>query len=540
MSRLKTFLLAFAAAMVALPSMAQGVVVFQKDGTRVVYPYEAIDSIVTYNYGETPPAGGGSSVNDGQNKVFTVNGVSFKMIAVKGGTFQMGSDNRLFDLEKPVHQVTLSDYYIGETEVTQELWSAIMGSNPSNFTGDMQRPVEEVSWIDCQTFISKLNELTGETFRLPTEAQWEYAARGGNQSQGRLYSGSDAIYDVAWYTSNSSSTTHPVKTKASNELGIYDMSGNVNEWCSDWFGSYSSAAQTDPTGPATGSNRVFRGGSWGYDATFCRVAYRGGATPSNAGAGNLVGLRLAYNNDDETPPTGGGSVNDGQNEVYTVNGVSFKMIAVKGGTFQMGATSEQTGATSDKSPTHSVTLSNYYIGETEVTQELWNAVMGSNPSNFTGDMQCPVERVSWDDCQTFISRLNELTGATFRLPTEAQWEYAARGGNQAQGRLYSGSNTIDEVAWYTSNSSTTHPVKTKAPNELGIYDMSGNVWEWCSDWYGSYSSAAQTDPTGPSTGSYRVNRGGGCYSIAAYCRVALRSYSSPAGSDNYLGLRLAH
>ena len=288
MSRLKTFLLAFAAAMVALPSMAQGVVTFQKDGTRV----EAIDSIVTYNYGETPPTGGGS-VNDGQNKVFTVNGVSFKMIAVKGGTFTMGATSEQTGAtsdESPTHSVTLSDYYIGETEVTQELWSAVMGSNPSHFTGDMQRPVEKVSWDDCQTFISKLNELTGETFRLPTEAQWEYAARGGNQAQGRLYSGSNAIDDVAWYHIGK---TYPVKTKAPNELGIYDMSGNVWEWCSDWFGAHSSDAQTDPTGPATGSYRVVRGGSWTSDcATGCRVADRGGFTPAITGGG--LGLRLAY------------------------------------------------------------------------------------------------------------------------------------------------------------------------------------------------------------------------------------------------------
>ena len=211
------------------------------------------------------------------------------MIAVKGGTFQMGND----DGYNAVHQVTLSDYYIGETEVTQELWSAVMGSNPSNFTGDMQHPVERVSWDDCQTFISRLNELTGETFRLPTEAQWEYAARGGNQEQGRLYSGSDAIDDVAWYKSNSSSTTNPVKTKAPNELGIYDMSGNVYEWCSDWKGSYSSAAQTDPTGPATGSARVIRGGGWGNIAKGCRVASRCcGGTPSYSFSD--LGLRLAH------------------------------------------------------------------------------------------------------------------------------------------------------------------------------------------------------------------------------------------------------
>lgn len=203
----------------------------------------------------------------------------------------------------------------------------------------------------------------------------------------------------------------------------------------------------------------------------------------------------------------------------------------------MGATSEQTEAYSDESPTHSVTLSNYYIGETEVTQELWTAVMGSNPSYFTRDMQRPVEQVSWDACQTFITKLNELTGETFSLPTEAQWEYAARGGNKSKGYIYSGSNTIDDVAWY--NSSTTHPVKTKAPNELGIYDMSGNVLEWCSDWYGSYSSAAQTDPTGPSTGLYRVKRGGSWGYHATACRVAFRFFGPSVRIIN-MGVRLAH
>ena len=234
---------------------------------------------------------GGTPAFDGKDKVYTVNGVSFKMIAVKGGTFQMGIDDG-YEWEKRVHQVTLSDYYIGETEVTQELWNAIMGSNPSSHMGDMQRPVERVSWDDCQTFISKLNQLTGATFHLPTEAQWEYAARGGNKSKGYTYSGSNAIDDVAWYNDNSDRMTHPVKTKAPNELGIYDMSGNVFEWCSDWYGSYSSAAQTDPTGPATGFYRVRRGGSWDDIAASCRVAYRISGAPTNTI--NYLGLRLAY------------------------------------------------------------------------------------------------------------------------------------------------------------------------------------------------------------------------------------------------------
>ena len=234
---------------------------------------------------------GGTPAFDGKDKVYTVNGVSFTMIAVKGGTFQMGNDVG-YEWEKPVHQVTLSDYYIGETEVTQELWNAVMGSNPSKFTGNMQRPVEMVSWNDCQTFISRLNELTGKIFRLPTEAQWEYAARGGNKSKGYTYSGSNEIDDVAWHYFNSSSTTHPVKTKASNELGIYDMTGNVGEWCSDWYDFYSSAAQTDPTGPAKGSGRVIRGGSCNNDPTGCRVAARSYGAPTYSY--NSLGLRLAY------------------------------------------------------------------------------------------------------------------------------------------------------------------------------------------------------------------------------------------------------
>ncbi len=217
------------------------------------------------------------------------------------------------------------------------------------------------------------------------------------------------------------------------------------------------------------------------------------------------------------------------NETITLNGeVVFKMIAVDGGTFSMGATSEQgSDANSNEKPVHSVTLSDYYIGETEVTQELWEAVMGSNPSYFSGD-QKPVEKVSWDDCKEFITKLNNLTGKNFRLPTEAEWEYAARGGNKSKGYKYSGSNTIGDVAWYSSNSSsTTHNVKTKSPNELGIYDMSGNVWEWCEDWYGDYSSGSQTNPMGPSSGSSRVLRDGSWNSNAWGCRVSLRYGGSP-------------
>ena len=202
----------------------------------------------------------------------TVDGVSFKMIKVEGGTFQMGSENGDED-EQPIHSVTLSGYYIGETEVTQALWQTVMGSNPSEIKGD-NLPVERVSWDACQEFISKLNQKTGRRFALPTEAQWEFAARGGNKSRGYEYSGSNNIDDVAWYTDNSSEQTHPVSTKMANELGLYDMSGNVSEWCADCYGDYSSSSQTDPVGPETGSNRVLRGGSWHGDGRYCRSTYR--------------------------------------------------------------------------------------------------------------------------------------------------------------------------------------------------------------------------------------------------------------------------
>ena len=261
----------------------------------------------------------------GQSKVITIPGtnVSFKMIYVQGGTFKMGAqktnsvgENFDYDAgedETPIHSVTLSDYYLGEFEVTQGVWEAVMGFGGRLDDGFYMRPFADV-WLGSDPttgygkgsnypayyvsyedivnhFIPRLNKLTGMNFRLPTEAEWEYAARGGKNQDYYLYSGSDNLNDVAWYTSNSSSSTHPVGTKKPNSLGIYDMSGNVWEWCSDWYGNYSTSSQTNPTGPTSGSNRVLRGGCWYYNAQNCRVANRSG---SNPGIRNYnLGFRLA-------------------------------------------------------------------------------------------------------------------------------------------------------------------------------------------------------------------------------------------------------
>lgn len=234
---------------------------------------------------------------------------------------------------------------------------------------------------------------------------------------------------------------------------------------------------------------------------------------------------------------------------FTVNGVTFKLLDITGGIFSMGATPEQgENANDNEKPVHQVALSPFSMSVTEVTQELWLAVMGTNPSRFSSNLNRPVENVSWNDCQVFIAKLNELTGQNFRLPTEAEWEFAARGGMNSEGYIYAGSNELDEIAWYNYNAHAvgssspdygTHAAATKAPNELGLYDMTGNVWEWCQDWSGAYSAEDQINPTGPSTGTNRVIRGGGWTNYPSLLRIAARTGYKPTFKGNFIGLRLA-
>ena len=237
-------------------------------------------------------------------------------------------------------------------------------------------------------------------------------------------------------------------------------------------------------------------------------------------------------------------------ETFTVGGVSFNMVKVEAGTFTMGAEDDSPDTYSFDKPAHQVTLTkDYFIGQTEVTKELWVAVMGGTPPNYSNpdhpnNDKVPISSVDWDLCQTFIAELNELTGLNFRLPTEAEWEFAARGGNKSQGYIYSGSNNINDVAWYSKPNPMDNPfvapqpVAFKKANELDLYDMSGNVREWCQDWYGSYSSDEQINPAGPSFGEYRVTRGGSVYDFSNRCRVSSRMASSSINAQDF-GLRLA-
>ena len=253
---------------------------------------------------------------------------------------------------------------------------------------------------------------------------------------------------------------------------------------------------------------------------------------------HVCGTRLINDN----RPYGGGAPLD------PIINIINNMVDVNGGIFNMGATAEQgNNVYNNERPIHEVTLSSFSIGRYEVTQEEWEAVMDINRSIFKGAKQ-PVQMVSWDDCQEFIRKLNAMTNMSFRLPTEAEWEFAARGGNKSRGFKYSGSDNLDDVAWFKENSRDkgeqspdygTHSVGQKRPNELGLYDMCGNVWEWCSDWFGDYSPSPQTNPQGPSSGSLRVFRGGSWFLAPLHCRLSGRFYSTPDYRNSDLGLRLA-
>jgi formylglycine-generating enzyme required for sulfatase activity len=549
------------------------------------------------------------------------------MVMVPGGTFLMGCDTGDCDSdEQPVHEVTLDTFFMAQFELTQAEWKAITGKSPSLVKNCDDCPVERINWEQVNDFIENLNSKTGYSFRLPTEAEWEFAARGGNGSRGYAFSGSNDADSVAWYLANSSSTTHVVGTLQPNELGIYDMTGNVLEWCSDHNDGYDSTPQNNPNNVSTNTiYRIIRGGSWYSLEKDLRLTWRAGF--KNSLASNYIGFRLVRPNTPRVPvlpvvrtsrvsnitsnsaiiesevlDDGGADITErgvvwstkpnpnlndakvadldpktgaytskieglvaetkyylrayAKNEAGTVYGnqttfttlwdYSVDMVKVEGGSFIMGCNRSEQGAdcllnfSENESPKRMVTLSSFYMGVYEVTQDQWMAVMGYNPSNFKDCGNCPVEKVSWNEVHKFITKLNEITGLNYRLPTEAEWEYAARGGANSVFTTYSGSNEIRQVAWYGLNSGRkTHIVGQLKPNKLGIYDMSGNVSEWCSDWFGQYPFNPETDPQGPLTGDARINRG--CAWSDDYtkaCRITYRGYGPQNLHDYSVGFRL--
>ena len=481
-------------------------------------------------------------------------GVDLGMNWISPGTFMMGSpeDELGRGDNETRHQVTLTQgYWLGKYEVTQAQYEAVMGTNPSNWKG-ADLPVEKVSWDDAMTFCAKLTEQEraagrlpeGYEYTLPTESQWEYACRAGTTTSlnsGKNVTGTECpeMDEVGWYSGNSDIKTYPVGQKLPNAWGLYDMHGNVDEWCSDWSGDYPDSAVTDPTGPDTGKYRVHRGGSWVYHAYFCRSAKRDSSTPNTVY--NFIGFRVALApvlSKDMTIP---------------LSNVDLEMVWIEPGTFMMGSPEDELGRESDEK-LHQVALScGYWMGKYKITQAQYRAIMMTNPSYFIG-ADLPVECVSWNDAMEFCAKLTAReraagrlpAGYEYTLPTEAQWEYACRAGTTTA--LNSGKNLsdkdqcpeMDEVGWYDGNAAyKTHPVGQKQPNAWGLYDMHGNVWECCLDWYGDYPTSAVTDPTGPVTGSERVVRGGCSYDYASGCRSANRFTYSLGFNIRTLGFRVA-
>lgn len=502
---------------------------------------------------ETPT---GTPIKD--SIVIHIDNTKYVLVRVEGGMFRMGgtAEQRTdpTSTDKPVHQVVLDSYYIGKTEVTRRLWKAVMGDAPTEGGNDWladDMPQEWISWDDCQRFLHRLDSITGLSVRMPTEAEWEYAARGGRYSQHYKYAGGQDVTAVGWVYANSGKRTHAVAGLQANELGLYDFTGNVWEWCSDRYGLYPNSLQVNPQGHETGELRVVRGGSWDNATANVNLSTRQGRDPNYTFYD--CGLRIALSA--ERTPIPPASLPEQKR--IRLKGVQMRFHLVTGDS-----------------------INPFYIAETEVTQAFWKALMHENPSAKKGNRN-PVEDVSWDDCQRFIAILNHTTGMRLRLPTSAEWIYAAEGGQHSISRerldgktdslsiaanrpkyitprrrkaiknanrfldlislkikepedailydfrhertdtvawLYAGGDDPDKVAWYYANSkSRTHKVKSKQPNELGLYDMSGNVAEWTQE---------------------QCVHGGSWMQNQDNCRISSVQSCSPIVRTPYIGFRL--
>jgi formylglycine-generating enzyme required for sulfatase activity len=548
------------------------------------------------------------------------NAVGMKLVLIPPGEFDMGStpeevatelewskkrkgfSGRIFT-EGPRHRVKITKpLYFGMYHTTQAEYEKVMGVNPSAFTEKQMKgsaftpplteslaryremigkkakgtdtsrhPVDSATWDEAAEFCRKLSAMPAElaarrVYRLPTEAEWEYACRAGTTT--RWYCGDDEadVVGAAWFKTNADGTTHPVGLKKANAWGLYDMHGNANQWCADWCGDdyYAHSPPSDPTGPPYGSTRVARGGAYLIEPSYFRSAARVHCGP--ASRWTHLGFRVvadiattgqaqrktADSRRDQMPltPAVTQTVSPGKESVLGQvavdlgDGVKLEMLWIPAGEFLMGSPDSDKDARPDEKPQHRVRITRpFYLGKYLVTQAQWQAVMGSDPSHVKGPKN-PVEMVSWNDCQAFLDKLNTKSGGRggkFQLPTDAQWEYACRAGSTTRYCFGDEESGLDEFAWYGNSGGRTHPVGEKKPNAWGLYDMHGNVWEWCGDWLdgGYYARSPVDDPMGPTRGSNRVIRGGGWNGGAGDCRSALRSGDEPGDRDGILGFRVA-
>ncbi|MGO8750100.1 MAG: SUMF1/EgtB/PvdO family nonheme iron enzyme [Thermoguttaceae bacterium] len=573
------------------------------------------------------------------------NSIGMKLVLIPPGEFDMGSPKELIEEElrahgddgwysdrlpgeAPRHRVRITKpYWLGITEVTQEEYERVMGSNPSKFQGDPKRPVEQVSWNDAVEFCRRLSELPGEKgakrrYQLPTEAQWEHACRAGNPGRWCFSERSGSVAtalaekllgEYGWFNANAGGQTHAVGQKWANVFGLYDMYGNVWEWCQDWYDRdyYAKLPTDDPMGPPGGSYRVGRGGGWFRPAGDCRSASRSYIEPGgrNDHLGFRVSLVLVDNAGLDTPPGGRSPIADSPSPtpppaiapfdakkakehqeawakhlgvpVELTNSIGMKLVLIPPGEFMMGTPKELIEEELERpdnnhwykerlpgeGPQHRVRIIKpFYLGVYDVTQGEYEKVMGNNPSEFsaTGKQKdkvggqdtkrFPVEFVSWDEAVEFCGRLSNMPEEKaarrwYRLPSEAQWEYACRAGSTGHYSFSTGrngvpkeseENELSDYGWFNKNcGGMPHAVGLKRGNPWSLYDMHGNVWEWCQDWYDRdyYAKLPTDDPMGPPGGSYRVHRGGSWGNPARGCRSANRSLIEPGLRYNNLGFR---
>ncbi|NCR64980.1 MAG: formylglycine-generating enzyme family protein, partial [Microcystis aeruginosa LG11-05] len=497
------------------------------------------------------------------------NGLTLEMVGLPAGQFLMGSPDSDPDAasdEKPQHQVKVNSFAIGKYPVTQAQYEAVMGTNPSYFKNNPQNPVEKVSWDDAQAFCQKLSQITGKTYRLPTEAEWEYACRAGTTT--RFYFGDDAnqLGDYAWYDGSSQKTTHPVGQKRPNAWGLYDMSGNVWEWCEDdWHDNYIGAPKDGSAWFIKNDNRsqsakCLLGGSWNNYPNFCRSASRYWYFPNFDSyylgfrvvcVPNVTSAQLPIATVTSAPlpkvaPPAPSSPPPPPAKLTPFtenlpNGLTLEMVGLPAGQFLMGSPDSDPDAESFEKPQHLVKINSFAIGKYPVTQAQYQAVMGTNPSGFENNPQNPVEQVSWDDAQAFCQKLSQITGKTYRLPTEAEWEYACRAGTTTRYYFGDDANQLEDYAWYSGNSQqTTHPVGQKRPNAFGLYDMHGNVWEWCEDdWHDNYIGAPKDGSAWlTNDNDYRIRRGGSWFRGPNRCRSAYRACDGRRGDYDHYGFRV--
>ena len=477
-----------------------------------------------------------------EEKLNLGNGVSLDMVLIPAGKFLMGSSTTEFGRknDETLHEVTITKpFYIGKYEVTQEQWEAVMGDNPSQIKGARLPGGGNVFWPTCQEFIKNLNAKANGGYRLPTEAEWEYACRAGTTtaySFGEEITPKDANYNLKIDKPVTVGSYKP------NAFGLYDMHGNVYEWCEDKGGDYPSDGVADPKGPdpnfRPGVARVLRGGSFRSNELDVRSSKRSISSPTHGFSG--LGFRLARTIDVKTavvptvPKPDPAKLK--QEEDAKVAVIEKEMVLIPAGTFLMGSPTTEVGRKNDETQ-HQVTLTKpFYMGKYEVTQEQYESVMGNNPSGTKG-AKLPVASVSWNDCQEFIKKLNSKTNGGYRLPMEAEWEYACRAGTTT---AYSFGDKITpkDANYFDSMIGKPIPVGVYKPNAFGLYDMHGNVYEWCEDWKADYPEGAITNPKGPASGSTRVLRGGSFSSYESVARSSFRFTFAPSLRD-LVGFRLA-